>query len=65
MPVAQKQKMCRNCGRKTLFQKDRFSFGWGCLLSILTGGLFLIVWVLLEFLDIFRPYRCQTCGRKG
>ena len=39
--------------------------GMGCLLVILTGGLFLIVWLLGEFVNMFGRYRCQVCGRKN
>lgn len=64
MSTVQKQKFCRNCGKKTLFAKERFSGGMGCLLTILTAGLFIPIWLLADGLSILRPYRCQQCGGK-
>ncbi len=36
---------------------------WGCLLTILTGFIFLPFWILADFVGVLRPYRCQVCGR--
>jgi len=35
----------------------------GCLLTLLTGGLFIIVWVLADLAGIISPFRCQGCGK--
>jgi len=64
MTMQQAQKTCENCGRKTLHGRERFSDGWGCLLTILTGGLFLPAWVVIWLLDSFKPWVCQSCGQK-
>jgi hypothetical protein len=64
MAIQQKQKFCKTCQRRTLFQKERFSGGMGCLLTVLTGGLFIPIWLLADVFSIIRPYRCQTCGGK-
>lgn len=58
----QKSKKCRECGRRTLHAKETFSDGWGCVLTLMTGGLFLPIWFLLALLAALRPWRCQTCG---
>jgi hypothetical protein len=64
--MQQKSKFCKTCNRKTLHAKEHFiGSGMGCLLVILTGGLFLIVWLLGEFVNMFGRYRCQVCGRKN
>ena len=61
--MLQKSLHCRNCGRKTLHAKEHsISNGWGCFLTLITGGLFIILWIFLGILDAFRPFRCQTCG---
>ena len=65
MSIKQKQKMCKVCQKPTLHQKNQFSGGMGCLLTILTAGLFLPIWLLADIFDIFHPYRCQTCGSKN
>lgn len=36
--------------------------GWCFLFTIITGGLFLLVWILLGLLADFRSWRCQQCG---
>jgi hypothetical protein len=64
MAIKQKQKMCKTCGKPTLHQKETFSGGMGCVLTILTGGIFIPFWFLADSLDILRPYRCQSCGGK-
>ena len=63
MAVVQTQRDCKLCGRKTLHAKNRFSSGWGCFLTIITAGLFLIPWLLLGVLEAFQPWRCQNCGK--
>jgi len=35
----------------------------GLLLTLLTAGLFLPIWLLIDVLGVLRPYKCQTCGR--
>ena len=32
-------------------------------MTILTGGLFLVIWVLADLCGALSPYRCQACGR--
>lgn len=55
---------CSYCGRQTLHVKRQMSMGMGCLLTILTGGLFLPFWLLYMVLILpFRPFRCQQCGK--
>ena len=54
---------CRYCQRRTLHSKERFGCGMGLLLTLLTTGLFLPIWLLIDVLGVLRPYKCQTCGR--
>lgn len=65
MAIVQRSKFCKNCGRNTLHEFQTFSGGMGCLLTILTGGLFLVFWLPYKLLiEPFRNiYRCQQCGR--
>jgi hypothetical protein len=63
--MAQTQRLCKECGQNTLHAKDEFAFAWGCLLTILTGGLFIPIWVLISFSDALAAWRCQTCGKKS
>jgi hypothetical protein len=63
MAIRQSSMYCRGCGRRTLHQKEILSMAWGCLLTILTGLLFLPFWILADFCGFVKPYRCQVCGR--
>jgi ribosomal protein L37E len=57
------QRYCRQCGQKTLHLRDKFGFGWGCFLSLLTLGLFLPVWLGIMLFDaILNKWRCNVCG---
>lgn len=44
--------------------RDSFSGGIGCLLTVITAGLFLPVWILILILEAFKPWLCQNCGHK-
>lgn len=64
MGIYQASKYCKNCQRKTLHEHRSFDSKWGCLLSLLTCGLFLPIWILMSIAGSLHAYRCQTCGRK-
>jgi hypothetical protein len=63
MSVDQTQRHCKTCDKPTLHQRSTFSFGWGCLLTILTSGLFIPIWILISMFGLFKPWRCQVCGK--
>jgi len=65
MAMKQDSRHCAGCNRVTLHGKPQFGFGWGCLLTILTGGIFIPIWLLADLVDCFGSYVCQTCGRKN
>lgn len=57
-------KWCEECGHYTLHDKDLgVSFQCGCLLTILTCGSFLVVWIPIWILMQFsKPWKCRDCG---
>ena len=57
-------KFCKICDKKTLHEQPEFSVGFGCLLTIITGGLFLIIWIFFKFFSAFRGFRCLQCGTR-
>jgi len=62
--VAQVSRHCKDCGVRTLHVKEQLSNGMGCLLTVVTLGLFIPFWIVYGlFILPFRPYRCQVCGR--
>ena len=63
MATIQLSRNCSNCGKRTLHSKEKFSTLWGIVLSALTMGLFLLVWVPAIIVNAFKPYRCQQCGK--
>jgi len=63
MTSIQKSRHCKQCGKTTLHSKELMvGNGMGCLLTVLTIGLFIPVWLLVGVIDAFRPARCQSCG---
>lgn len=62
MGLLQTSRHCRTCGKRTLHARKVFSAGWGILLSLLTMGLFIPVWMLIGILGAFQSWRCQACG---
>lgn len=64
--MAQRQlsRFCATCDRQTLHAKEIFGMTWGCLFTILTAGLFLPLWILVDVFGALKPYRCQSCGGK-
>ena len=62
MANLQRQLKCSDCARKTLHEKPAFDMGMGCLLSILTLGLFIPLWILLDICNSSHKWRCQACG---
>lgn len=64
MAMMQTQRRCKTCGKKTLHARPKFSSVGGCLLSVLTLGLFLPFWGLIMIGGgATGAWRCQVCGR--
>lgn len=59
----QVQRYCLVCGKKTLHQREVFSTSLGFILTVITCGLFLILWLIIGFCEMFKPWRCQVCGK--
>lgn len=55
---------CDHCQQQRLHaRKEVIGCGFGTLLTILTGGLFLFVWIFLACFP--EPWVCQTCGNQS
>lgn len=65
--MLQKSKTCKQCGRRTLHTRHQiFTDGVGCLLTVLTAGTFLILWLPIVVIEsAFQPWRCQQCGKRN
>jgi len=65
MAVQKKQMFCHYCRRWVLAQKEiGIGDGWGCALTLLTGGLFLPIWLLSGLANIGNKHICPTCGSR-
>lgn len=63
MATVTKGGYCPNCQQNRMGSKQILGDGWGCLLTLLTGGLFLLFWLPLKFLGEYpKPYLCNICG---
>jgi DNA-directed RNA polymerase subunit RPC12/RpoP len=63
MATAQITAECSYCRSKRLFTKSGPSHVLHLILSVLTVGLWLPVWVIIVVLGALTPYRCQSCGK--
>jgi hypothetical protein len=62
--VIQGHKKCSQCGRKTLHARSTFGDGAGCVLSVLTLGIFVPIWIVIKVAEaMLVPWRCQVCGK--
>ncbi len=59
-----RQKWCKHCLKNTRHEREEsISGGMGCLLVVVTGGLWLLVMIPYTlWLMAFPTYRCATCG---
>ncbi len=65
MAQVQAQKFCKVCDRPTLHAKQTFGAGWGLLITVLTMGLFLPLWLIIILGNAAEPMLCQSCGSKA
>ena len=64
MATIQCQRYCKLCERRTLHARETFSNGLGCLLTILTAGIFLPIFLVIKVAEALTGcWRCQACGR--
>jgi predicted RNA-binding Zn-ribbon protein involved in translation (DUF1610 family) len=54
--------ICENCGKNTLHTKSSVNHILHLLLSIVTGGIWLIVWAILVLIP-GSPWKCSVCGK--
>lgn len=60
-----KQLWCRSCAKNRRHERqESMSESAGCLFIILTGGLFLLIYLPYKlWVMAFPTYRCNDCGR--
>ena len=54
---------CRHCQQKQSFRKPRVHHAESLALSILTAGIYLILWAIACYHRLRSPWRCRVCRR--
>jgi hypothetical protein len=62
MGMEQTQKYCSDCKADVLAQRKGVNHILHLLLTIVTGGLWIIIW-LVVMLASFGGWRCSKCGK--
>lgn len=62
MGISKKRQYCPDDQRMVLAERPTPNHLLHLILSVVTGGLWLIVWFLVAMND--KPYRCPICGQK-
>lgn len=62
MGLQQTSKWCKRCARNVLATRPGTNHILHLLLSLVTCGLWLIIWILASVR--IGGWRCQTCGKK-
>lgn len=58
------QQYCRHCDAVMPTVKKSPNHILHLILSLLTGGFWLIIYALVAFETSFRSWRCQRCGKR-
>jgi len=63
--MKQTSSYCATCGKQTLHAKEGISNLLHLILSIITVGLWIPVWIFLGLKSTGSKMRCQVCGTKS
>lgn len=65
MATKNKGGYCTHCQQQRMGSKQVLGDGVGCIITILTGGLFLLFWLPYRWIfEAAKPYMCNVCGHK-
>lgn len=64
MAVAQTSGWCHVCQQQRLMSKPKINHVLHLILSLVTLGVWAIVWLLLAWGNSMKGYRCVQCGTK-
>ena len=62
MGIQTAQRLCRTCDKLVLAQRQTPNHVLHLLLTLITAGLWLIVWLFLSIKG--SPWRCPNCGSR-
>jgi hypothetical protein len=63
--MEQWQTYCPNCQKNVLGQRESTNHILHFLITFLTCGLWLLVWILIAHGNGSKPWLCPTCGTPG
>jgi hypothetical protein len=63
MAISKARIYCKDCQANRLGEKQATSHVLHLILTVLTVGLWLPVWLLVSFINGIARYRCPVCGR--
>lgn len=56
--------VCPGCGEQALLERKGTNHAVHLALSVVSAGLWLLVWAAVAAKSTTNPYRCQRCGRE-
>ncbi len=63
MGIEQTQKYCQDCKQNVLAEKTKTNHILHLLLTIFTGGIWVIIWILATVASKVKAWKCSHCGR--
>ena len=64
MGMQETSKYCKSCNKQVLARKKGTNHILHLLLTLLTGGLWLLIWILCGISNGLSSWRCSFCGKK-
>ena len=61
--MTQTRAYCSDCKAKRLFEKQGTNNILHLILSLVTAGGWLVVWLFCGLANAFKPFRCTVCGK--
>lgn len=61
MPIVFTTRYCQYCKRQTQYERQGANHILHLILTVLTGGLWLLGWIAIAILSRFRPRYCCNC----
>ena len=63
MSKATVRRNCPDCGQNRLFEKSAPNHVLHLILSVISIGFWIPIWILLVVANAFTPFRCPVCGK--
>lgn len=63
MAVSKIRRFCKDCNQNRLFEKQKPNHILHLILTVLTVGVWFLIWIPLIIISMFKPFRCGDCGK--